>query len=189
MKQNGFILVVSLIFLVLMTLLGLAMFGGFTTNTSIAGNLREKSRATDSAEAAIDYAEYWLLSQAQQLHGSPPLVLGSGCTTPLTVANAPAMNICPSSVAMTIPASVTWGSGVSASPPANWNLYSQEAPLNAAYPIYYVQFVGTTGSTQCQNQVAYYQITAVSPGGNSEAMAVVQSIYSIRMNTTGTSCS
>ncbi len=184
-KQRGFILVISLIFLVLMTLLGLAMFGGFSTNTSIAGNLREKSRATDSAKAAINYAEYWLVSQAQQ--GGVPANVTS-CTTPLTVSGAPSMTICPASVTMTIPATVTWGSTAGATPPTNWNLYTQEATGDTAYPVYYVELLGTTGSISCQNLADYYQITAVSPGGNNNAMAVVQAVYTVKMITVGVGC-
>lgn len=188
MKQQGFVLVISLIFVVLMTWLALAMFGGFTSNALISGNLREKSHARDSAQAAIDYAEYWLLAQAQQQGGSPPLVNGTACVTPLTVTNAPAMVICPASTVISIPATVSWGSGTTASPPTNWNLYGQAAPNNAAYPVYFVQYLGTTGATNC-NQTAYYQITAVSPGGNTDAVSVVQSVYGIGLSTTNPACS
>ena len=40
MKQNGFILIVSLIFLVIMTMLGIAMFGGVSMDEAMSGNER-----------------------------------------------------------------------------------------------------------------------------------------------------
>ena len=53
-------LIASLLLLIVMTLLALAMFHSFGIQELIAGNVREKQRAVQSAEAAEQYAELWL---------------------------------------------------------------------------------------------------------------------------------
>lgn len=104
MRQRGFILVTSLIFLVLMTLLGLSLFGSFNTNQTISSNFREKQRAEDAAQAAVNYAEYWLDTQAMANSPAPPpqgIVCGATsnptpttpviCTQPLPAPPLPAL--------------------------------------------------------------------------------------------------
>lgn len=60
--QSGVVLISSILLLVVMTLLALAMFHSFGIQELIAGNVREKQRALQSAEAAEQYAEIWLTS-------------------------------------------------------------------------------------------------------------------------------
>jgi type IV pilus assembly protein PilX len=59
-RARGFVLIASLLLLLVMTLIGLAMFRSFGIQELIAGNVREKQRALQSAEAAEQYAELWL---------------------------------------------------------------------------------------------------------------------------------
>jgi type IV pilus assembly protein PilX len=58
--QRGFVLISSILLLTVMTLLALAMFHSFGIQELIAGNVREKQRALQSAESAEQYAELWL---------------------------------------------------------------------------------------------------------------------------------
>ncbi len=168
MKQTGFVLVVSLIFLVLMTLLGLSMFGGFSTNQSIAGNLREKSRAEDAAQSALEYAEYWLLLQA----GAPPtgVPCGAPSATPIVCTNALANpNAFSAAAAGATPFSMSN------------NFSSLIAAFYNAPPVFYIQYLsqqpsGHVGQAFCP--CYFYQVTATGQGGGaSNAVAVVQSVY------------
>jgi type IV pilus assembly protein PilX len=59
-RARGFVLIASLLLLIVMTLLALTMFHSFGIQELIAGNVREKQRALQSAEAAEQYAELWL---------------------------------------------------------------------------------------------------------------------------------
>jgi len=72
------VLVTALLMLVVVTILGLAMFRSFGLDEKIAGNLREKQRALSAAETAEQYAEYWLTSG------------GGSANAPLTTCTAPA---------------------------------------------------------------------------------------------------
>jgi type IV pilus assembly protein PilX len=68
--QRGFVLISSILLLIVMTLLALAMFHSFGIQELIAGNVREKQRALQSAEAAEQYAELWLTAPGNALSNS-----------------------------------------------------------------------------------------------------------------------
>lgn len=165
MKQNGFVLISSLIFLVIMTLLGVAMFKGYTMDQMMGGNLREKNRSFDAAQAALHNAEYWL-----SLPGNASTVTPT-CTgmvsTPRVCGNALSSPATPGS----------WTAGVNYTP--------TQIPVNsaggsgnyAANPTYYIQFLGLDGSG-----ASLYLITAAAQGGNTNAVSVVQSAFKLSTN-------
>ena len=68
--QRGFVLISSILLLIVMTLLALAMFHSFGIQELIAGNVREKQRALQSAESAELYAELWLTAPGNILSNS-----------------------------------------------------------------------------------------------------------------------
>src|SRR5580658_202219 len=59
-RQRGVVLVSTLLLLLVMTLFALSMFRSFGVQEKIAGNMREKQRALQSAESAQQFAEVWL---------------------------------------------------------------------------------------------------------------------------------
>lgn len=162
MRQKGFTLIVSLIFLVLMTLLGLTMFKGFTTDQLIAGNLREKGRAFYAAQSAIDYAKNWLNQPGNATTGTTC----SGMSTTPLVCNA----------ALAKPTTLPWTNGMNYTPP--WMTVST-AGGNGTYfatPVYYIQYLPPPVS---QNGRAYYLITAAAQGGNGDAVVVLQVVFEL----------
>jgi type IV pilus assembly protein PilX len=58
--QCGFVLIASLLMLLLLTILTLSMGKTFELQEMISGNQREKIRAFESAETALNFAESWL---------------------------------------------------------------------------------------------------------------------------------
>jgi Tfp pilus assembly protein PilX len=68
--QRGVVLISAILLLVVMTLLALAMFRSFGIQELIAGNVREKQRALQSAESAAQYAELWLTAPGNILTNS-----------------------------------------------------------------------------------------------------------------------
>ena len=72
-KQNGVVLFISLIVLVVMTLAGIAMMRQVSTGIVIAGNLSFKSNATSVGDLGIEAARGWLVSQ-----GSATLQVDAG---------------------------------------------------------------------------------------------------------------
>ena len=54
--QCGMVLITSLLLLVVVTLLAVSMFRSFGIDEKIAGNIRDKQRATAAAESAVVFA-------------------------------------------------------------------------------------------------------------------------------------
>lgn len=159
-RQDGFILIASLLILAILTILSVSMSSSFNLQELIAGNLREKTRAYESAQSALHYAEYWL-NQGNNSTGTPCTGLTS---TPVVCSNA-----------LANPQTTPWTVGVNYTPP-NMNVSSGgglTAGIEnyAANPRFYIQYLGTNVSG------IYYRINAVGYGGNSSAIAVIQSTY------------
>jgi type IV pilus assembly protein PilX len=64
--QRGSALVVALVFLLLMTMLGISAMQGSNLQERMAGNLRDRNMAFQAAEAALRNGETWLMTIANQ---------------------------------------------------------------------------------------------------------------------------
>ncbi|HTX24264.1 MAG TPA: PilX N-terminal domain-containing pilus assembly protein, partial [Steroidobacteraceae bacterium] len=58
--QAGMVLISAMLLLLIITILAVSMFRSFGVQEMVAGNVREKQRALHAAEAAQQYAEWWL---------------------------------------------------------------------------------------------------------------------------------
>ena len=168
MKQKGFILFFALVFLVILSLLGISMFGGFITNQKLVGNFREKSRAVDAAQTALDTAQYWMSQPANTYSGN--WVTGSPCTT---VSSTPV--ICSNTLAN--PTTLPWAVYSAFTPSGMTVNASGGANSYAAGVNYYIQFMGTTSANP---PTAVYQVTSTAQGGNAQAVAVLQAVYQVQ---------
>ena len=174
MKQNGFILLVSLIFMVIMTMLGIFMFGGVSMDEKMSGNQREKSRSLDAAQTTLNSTENWLSNPGNTVCGGSLCAGVSPCsgTGILTVAAAAACNPNPSDPS-------TWTSVMTYAPASSVMAVSTTGGLNTYYsnPQYYIQFLGFAPGT---TNTGYYQVTAAAQGGNNTATTVVQAVYRVK---------
>ncbi|HEY9027860.1 MAG TPA: PilX N-terminal domain-containing pilus assembly protein, partial [Burkholderiaceae bacterium] len=59
-REQGFILVTGLLFLVVMTLVGLALFRSTGLLDRLTTNTRDKQRSFEAAESAMEYGVWWL---------------------------------------------------------------------------------------------------------------------------------
>jgi type IV pilus assembly protein PilX len=75
-QQKGAILVFCLIFLTVLTMMGVSSMESTTLEERMSGNMRDYTMAFQSAESAIKAAEAWLVVQTNL-----PLVSGDGSTT------------------------------------------------------------------------------------------------------------
>lgn len=74
--QKGAILVFCLIFLTVLTMMGVSGMESTTLEERMSGNMRDYTMAFQSAESAIKAAEAWLVAQANL-----PIVSADGSTT------------------------------------------------------------------------------------------------------------
>lgn len=77
-RQHGMALIMGLIFLVTLTLLGMAAMRGTILEERMAGNARDRDLAFQSAEAAIRVAEQGLAGTPPALTPAPPPDDGTG---------------------------------------------------------------------------------------------------------------
>lgn len=87
--QNGAALITSLMFLLVLTIIGIASMGTTTLQERMANNTREQNLAFQAAEAALRDGEAWLF--AQKGTGAPPLPVNtcsSNCATEVNVWSA-----------------------------------------------------------------------------------------------------
>ncbi|MFT4670989.1 MAG: type IV pilus assembly protein PilX [Pseudohongiellaceae bacterium] len=75
-RQKGAILIFCLIFLTVLTMMGVSSMESATLEERMSGNMRDYTVAFQSAESAIKAAEAWLVVQ-----GNLPLVSSDGSTT------------------------------------------------------------------------------------------------------------
>lgn len=156
-RSRGFVLVTSLLFLMLVTIISLAMLRSHGLQGRMAGNFREKSRAFESAQAALQYAEWWL-SQGN-------VGTAVSCTGVVS-----ATVVC--SNALANPTSVPWSAGVNYTP-GNMTVATSGSGSYALNPQFYIQYLGVN----VINAGLVYQINAVGYGGNQQSVVVLQSTF------------
>jgi type IV pilus assembly protein PilX len=163
------------------------MFRSFGVQGKIAGNMREKERALQSAQSAQQYAEVWLSNLNQVLPAEIPC---SGTT----VATVSSIIIC-SNLLSTSVSSVTtvpWLIGGTATgyqfQPTNTMTLSGTSPganTYADYPYFYISDLGNSNDG-ANGEV--YQVDAWGYGGTTGTVAVVESTYVVETRSPCFSC-
>lgn len=184
-RENGFVLVTSLIFLVVITLLAVSAINSSTLQERMASNQREKSRARQAADAALRRGELLLQDAAFNTPQAP------GSTVAVNAPNDSNDNGGAISVRLWERASMieddqrrdmaeafldetTWGDGK----PLSYVLDVQMPPIE-----YFVEDfecvardLNPDSKAVCDGAMLY-RITARARGQNPAALAVTQSLY------------
>ncbi|WP_124381871.1 PilX N-terminal domain-containing pilus assembly protein [Ralstonia sp. SET104] len=172
--ERGYTLVVGLLLLVVLTLFAIGMFRSFGLQEKIAANTRDKQRALEAAQSALQYGEWWL-GQGNGSTGIPCTGVNSGNT----LAN---MRVC--STALATPSTLPWGVGSTYLPPfmtanGGGGMAGASSPAGdinyAGVPGLYINYIGMSPNGLAQ----LYQVTAYGFGGDATTAAVVQSTYRI----------
>jgi type IV pilus assembly protein PilX len=183
--QRGVVLVSAMLLLIVLTILALYMFRSNGIQELIAGNIREKQRAVQTAEAAEMYAEMWLSTPGNVLTNSV------NCAAVGVVAWPNVPNICTfplQTITGASAASVPWKVGGSeigfsyfpGSTTGTGDLLVQTTGgLNTYYqvPRFYIGLVQSTG------RQALYRIDAWNYAGTPNTVSVVESNYIVTCST------
>jgi type IV pilus assembly protein PilX len=160
-------LITGLLLLVVCTLIAASMFRSYGMQEKIAGNIREKQRATSAANSTLQYAEWYLANNT--------LPAAVNCTG----AASSTFEIC--SNGLGDPTAVPWTNGGvtfngftantanNVTPSASRGTYSK-------VPIFYITDLGTYAGTPAGE---VYQIDAVAWGSTPSTVSVVESTYLI----------
>jgi type IV pilus assembly protein PilX len=169
---RGMVLISALLLLLVMTILGAAMFHTLGVQENTAGNTREKQRALHAAESAQTYAEWWLVSASGSNANN-----GSVCNS---VTAAP--QVCSNMVQNVT--QLPWSAGISYTPPM---LTVGPAGVTNDYyaaPSFYISFLEAAYDPTTGTQTHVYQVDAQGYGGTQNAAAVVESTYAVSVTYT-----
>ena len=179
-KRGGFALITAMLILVMLSLLAVSMFRGYGLLEKIAGNVREKERAFQSAQNALQYGEWWLGQ------GSPGL--GQTCASTATILTMANMRACSNGVTNSTDPT-NWVGGSIYTPPSMVVLAgggtatdgNANLDINyAASPRLYIAYLGLSPS----GQQALYSVTGAGYGGSNNSVSVVQSVVAVTSKVT-----
>jgi type IV pilus assembly protein PilX len=191
-REQGMVLIISLLLLLVITILALAMFRGVGLEGRIAGNVMDKQRALQAATTTEDYAEEWLLSNVAT-------TTPTACT-PTSFAGLAAPIICSNTLAGSTTyasaADVPWDmGGTSATDALGYDYNPTVGPSSTLFLVNtgqandYVQaptvYIADLGNDATLANAVDYQVDAWSYGGSTGTVAVVESVYQIRYIATG----
>ena len=184
-RENGFVLVTSLIFLVVITLLAVSAINSSTLQERMASNQREKSRARQAADAALRRGELLLQDAAFTTPQAP------GSTVAVSFPNDAKTSTGAISVKLWQRADMiededkkdsadaflddsTWADGK----PLSYVLDAQMPPIDYFVEDYdcVARDLNPDTSAVCDGAMLY-RITARARGQNPAALAVTQSLY------------
>lgn len=169
-RERGFVLIVAMLFLIVLTMLSVSMFRSFNLQERIAGNTREKERALEAAQSALQYGEWWL----SQGNGST----GSACSGVLNANTLSQMQVCSNMVAQ--PATLPWSAREDYLPP-NMAVAEGGGIADSGDIKYHAKpglSIGYLGLSP-DGKSLLYQVSAFGYGGSTTAAAVVQSTYQV----------
>jgi type IV pilus assembly protein PilX len=171
-RQEGVILVISLMILMMMTLIAVTAMQGTTQEERMANNTRQRSLAFQAAEAGLRAGEAFLM--------------GMGAARPVFDSTTQGL-IQPLTPSSTTDISSYWMG-------YNWSSASKEASELtglADYPHYVIEEIGGgSGSTPgaggnsakfgaTTSASTLYRITSKGVGGTSDAVVILQAMYSL----------
>lgn len=173
--QRGVSLVVSLIFLVILTVLGLTALRVATMEERMSGNARDRNVAFQAAEAALRDAEFDI--RCQRHDGSAATVRRPiGCISGLTGAVAACTNgLCCNSSGLTCiePVSPVYiSNSMSAAPSVAYGTYTGAVAIRGVsqQPRYLIEpFIVDSKN--------YYRVSARGYGLNSNTQVTLQEVY------------
>jgi type IV pilus assembly protein PilX len=182
--ERGYIMVISMLILLLITILSISMAKSFFVEEEMGGNMREKNRSFVAAQSALAYGEWYVRQGIESLGGNafcPTGVLTASTvicptqqtpnTPPYSTANMPLTTYLP----LPLPATST------TVPFLNTSSTGGKDTFYAA-PGVYIQYVGETNGS-----FFVYQITAFGFGGTPDAVSIVQSVFQVAPNALGLS--
>lgn len=184
-RQKGFVLIVSLMFLVVLTILGLSIMGTNTLDERMSGFFRDRQVALQAAEAALRDAERDLLFSGR-ISGTTGFI--AGCSSDGLC--LPETDGTPIWADMDTANNLGWKQGNAVGPSIGFGTYTTPPgalatiPDVAVQPRYIVEaltIVGASGSLvigfKAQTNTIVYRVTAVGFGRRASTRVVLQALY------------
>jgi type IV pilus assembly protein PilX len=175
--QFGMVLIASLLLLLIVTIIGLALFRNFGLQERIAGNTRDKQRALQAAISTENYAEFWLANKSDapfSVVAGLPTAAAVACTTGTVTTEQICSNTL-ASLGITV-TSGPWNAGVLYTP-VTMNVTGNIAD-STVKDVYFQRprfYITDLGAYAGRGHSEVYRIDAVSSGVSPNTVAVVES--------------
>ncbi|CAJ0865555.1 pilus assembly PilX family protein [Ralstonia flatus] len=172
LRARGYTLIVGLLLLLVLTLFAVSIFRSSGLQERIAAGTRDKQRAVEAAQSALQYGEWWI--------GQGNASVSVNCADVNNGNVLTNMRVC--SNALTNPSKLPWSAGTIYQPPSmtangGGGMAGASSPAGdinyAGVPGLYISYLGLSPSGLAQ----LYQVTAYGYGGDATTAAVVQSTY------------
>lgn len=170
-RQDGAVLVISLLILLIMTLIGVTAMSTTSMEEKMTGNMRDKNLALQASEAALEDGEAWLAAQGSypgkaSVCGAPPCDVWD-------------LNVLPdlANESQSWWQSNTHEYGTAGSKDIN------DVKTDPYYVIEEQAYVrDNLDAGQPPTGANFYRVTALGTGGTDDAQVVLQSTYVKRFN-------
>ena len=172
-RERGFIMVTGLLFLTVLTLLGLALFRSSGLLDRLTANTRDKQRSFESAQAALEYGAWWLSTTGGGGDGKSCATNSAATVTTIHICTEPlaaslttirALAWVPQAFTYTPPGMVVaTGGGMASATDINYQAPPGVYPENLG--------LSTDGKT------TFYQATAYGYGGDANTVTVVRATF------------
>jgi len=175
--ERGIVLIAALAVLLMLTLLSIGMFRSFGLEERITGNTREKQHAFYAAQSALQNGESWLAGGNAGPGTACSMTNPSATVQICTQATTPSQQTLATTLwngnfgTTFVPAAVTIN-GIATQQLAATQYFAD--------PQFAITYLGLDPS----GQGTLFQVTSLGYGGSANAVAVVQSVYSVNSGTT-----
>ena len=167
-KQQGVILIISLVMLLLLTLIAMSGMQTTTLEEKIAGNKRNRNLAFQAAESALREAEQWIQGSNTAFN---PLKLSNGPFQGADCSNG----LCP-----------TTSPAIWAVADFNWSVkgrsYTGVLQTISQQPRYVIELLEQKVNVDSNKMSALFRITAMAWGSDPNVVVQLQSLYNLKVN-------
>ena len=176
-KQYGMVLITALLFLLVLTVLGISAITGTSLEEKMAGNLADRNMAFQAAESGLRDGAEWLGSVTAYI--TPSSDGSNGIWAEGTMGSTPG------DASVATPA---WWAANGVEYGNQTNNAPADFSANSQAPRYIIEESGfvpddTNPETLAQRLgTYYYSISAIGWGGSATAESVLQSVYEKRFN-------
>ena len=186
-RQEGAILVIALLFLVLLTIIGVSSISGVTLEEKMASNLREQNVAFQAAESALRDAEIDLESGIGGTGNRDPMTVAanfaSDCTTAFTngVCRQPAA---PPGTWQTEIVTVSSWNWTDTNKTVAYGRFTGAAALTGVFrqPRYVIEYLQEKDDSSTTPITRYFRISARGWGADQNSSVTLQTVYRQPMN-------
>jgi type IV pilus assembly protein PilX len=191
-RQQGAILVIALLFLVLLTIIGISSISSVTLEERMAGNLREQNIAFQAAESALRDAEIDLDTGIAGTGNRDPMTVtvhfAADCSTAFgTAPNTKGLCKQPATPAG------TWQTEIVTASTWNWTDANKTAEYGAhtgatavagvvRAPRYVIEYLQEKDDGSTAPPTRYFRITARGWGASDTSTVTLQTIYRTPLN-------